>query len=250
TMGGSATLSSGGLGAAVFGSSASGGTVTVSGTAIGGNGVGGTGASVSLISNGGVNDAVGGATRGTLNLTQTAIGGNSFFPAGNATSTLIGTNPFGSSTYNLSANATGGTGRVAGNAPARAEAPSFNGGEWRSQCIQQRFTSRSRPAALQLGRELAPGRRPGASRREGELGLSAGERRIVGALDLLESLEGLADVRHPSGPLISACSRWRAQVWIHFMAQRSAAGIREYRAHHRRAARLRRFRESRRSGHR
>ena len=35
--------------------------------------------SVSLISNGGVNDAVGGATSGTLNLTQTAIGGNGLF---------------------------------------------------------------------------------------------------------------------------------------------------------------------------
>ena len=81
--GGSATLSSGGLGPAVFGSSATGGTVTVSGTAIGGAGgstidtnVNGNGASVSLISNGGVNDAIGGATSGTLNLTQTAIGGN------------------------------------------------------------------------------------------------------------------------------------------------------------------------------
>ena len=80
--GGSATLSSGGLGPAVFGSSATGGTVTVSGTAIGGNGGptamsgGGSGASVSLISNGGVNDAIGGATSGTLNLTQTAIGGD------------------------------------------------------------------------------------------------------------------------------------------------------------------------------
>jgi hypothetical protein len=70
SFGGSATLSSGGLGPAVFGSSATGGTVTVSGTAIGGSG-----ASVSLISNGGVNDAIGGATSGTLNLTQTAIGG-------------------------------------------------------------------------------------------------------------------------------------------------------------------------------
>ena len=39
--------------------------------------VSGNGASVSLISNGGVNDAIGGATSGTLNLTQTAIGGNS-----------------------------------------------------------------------------------------------------------------------------------------------------------------------------
>ena len=38
--GGTATLSSGGLGPAVFGSSANGGTVTVSGTAIGGNGGG------------------------------------------------------------------------------------------------------------------------------------------------------------------------------------------------------------------
>jgi hypothetical protein len=36
--GGTATLSSGGLGPAVFGSSTTGGTVTLSGTAIGGNG--------------------------------------------------------------------------------------------------------------------------------------------------------------------------------------------------------------------
>ena len=36
----------------------------------------GSGASVSLISNGGLNDAIGGATSGTLNLTQTAIGGS------------------------------------------------------------------------------------------------------------------------------------------------------------------------------
>jgi hypothetical protein len=80
-LAGSATLSSGGLGPAVFGSSSNGGTVTVSGTAIGGNGAdsgdfGSSGASVSLVSNGGVNDAVGGATSGTLNLRQTAIGGN------------------------------------------------------------------------------------------------------------------------------------------------------------------------------
>jgi hypothetical protein len=56
----------------------------VSGTAIGGNGggsngPGGPGASVSLTSNGGVNDAVGGATSGTLNLTQTATGGSGRF---------------------------------------------------------------------------------------------------------------------------------------------------------------------------
>jgi hypothetical protein len=55
--GGSATLSSGGLGPAVFGSSATGGTVTVSGTAMGGTGSP-FGPSVSLISNGGVNDAI------------------------------------------------------------------------------------------------------------------------------------------------------------------------------------------------
>jgi hypothetical protein len=79
-LAGSATLSSGGLGPAVFGSSVNGGTVTVSGTAIGGNGGdsegGSPGASVTLLSNGGVNDAIGGATSGTLSLTQTAIGGN------------------------------------------------------------------------------------------------------------------------------------------------------------------------------
>jgi hypothetical protein len=82
-------VSSGGLGPAVFGSSSSGGTVSVSGTAIGGNGgstalgpgISGSGASVSLTSNGGVNDAVGGATSGTLNLTQTAIGGAGGFAA-------------------------------------------------------------------------------------------------------------------------------------------------------------------------
>jgi hypothetical protein len=115
--GGPATLSSGGLGPAVFGSSATGGTVTVSGTAIGGNAFGAaSGGSVSLISNGGVNDAIGGATSGTLNLTQTAIGGNGTARSleggptgGSATSILIGANPFGSSIYNLNANATGGT---------------------------------------------------------------------------------------------------------------------------------------------
>jgi hypothetical protein len=101
----------------------------VSGTAIGGNGGAnsgdansgdvpglGPGAPVSLISNGGVNDAVGGATSGTLNLTQTAIGGNSGSSddtgatGGNASSTLTGTNPSGASNYNLTANATGGNG--------------------------------------------------------------------------------------------------------------------------------------------
>jgi hypothetical protein len=86
----------------------------VSGTAIGGNGggsngPGGPGASVSLTSNGGVNDAVGGATSGTLNLTQTATGGSGR-TGGSATSTLIGTNPFNTTFYNLTANATGGNG--------------------------------------------------------------------------------------------------------------------------------------------
>jgi hypothetical protein len=125
---GSATLSSGGLGPAVFGSSATGGTVTVSGTAIGGSSGGLVfgGASVSLISNGGVNDAIGGATRGTLNLTQTAIGGDGFLcdfcpGGGSASSILIGNNPFGSSTYNLNANATGGSGH-GGSATATADA--------------------------------------------------------------------------------------------------------------------------------
>ena len=129
--GGSATLSSGGLGPAVFGSSASGGTVTVSGTAIGGTGgvfafVSGNGAPVSLLSNGGVNDAVGGATSGALNITQTAIGGqgggvgrilNNTFGGngGSASSTLIGMNPYGASSYNLTSIATGGRG---GNAAA------------------------------------------------------------------------------------------------------------------------------------
>ncbi len=118
--GGGATLSSGGLGPAVFGISITGGTVTVSGTAIGGNGgsglYGGNGASVSLFSNGGANDAIGGATSGTLNLTQTAIGGNGGSgiqrrtASGNASSTLIGTNPFGALSYNLNTYATGGNG--------------------------------------------------------------------------------------------------------------------------------------------
>jgi hypothetical protein len=133
--GGSATLSSGGLGPAVFGSSATGGTVTVFGTAIGGDGgresglAGGNGASVSLISNGRVNDAIGGATSGTLNLTQTAIGGNAGQPfsshggdSGNASSILVGTNPFGASTYNLNANAGGGSGAGGGSAIATADA--------------------------------------------------------------------------------------------------------------------------------
>jgi hypothetical protein len=76
---------------------------------------GGSGGSVSLISNGGVNDAIGGATSGTLNLTQTAIGGDAGNTSvihggagGSATSILIGTNPFGAATYNLTANASGG----------------------------------------------------------------------------------------------------------------------------------------------
>jgi hypothetical protein len=139
--GGSATLSSGGLGPAVFGSSATGGTVTVSGGAVGGNGgslfggrTAGPGASVSLISNGGVNDAIGGATSGTLNLTQTAIGGNSGGNTldgvgGAATSILIGTNPFGASTYNLTAEARGGSGNtVGGSAIATADASASKSG--------------------------------------------------------------------------------------------------------------------------
>jgi hypothetical protein len=130
--GGSATLSSGGLGPAVFGSSATGGTVTVSGTAIGGNGVrDADGAGVGLISNGGVRDAVGGATSGTLNLRQTAIGGNGSSDdgfGGGANSTLIGTNPFGASTYNLTAIATGGNGFLGGSAVATADATASNGG--------------------------------------------------------------------------------------------------------------------------
>jgi hypothetical protein len=78
-----------------------------------------------------VNDAIGGATSGTLNLTQTAIGGGSGpFPdsfsgtsGGSATSILIGTNPFGASTYNLTANATGGFGTtLGGSATATADA--------------------------------------------------------------------------------------------------------------------------------
>ena len=86
-------------------------------TAAAATGVDGQGASVSLISNGGVNDAIGGATSGTLNLTQTAIGGSggtgfNGSSGGNATSILIGTNPFGASTYNLTANATGGNGNL------------------------------------------------------------------------------------------------------------------------------------------
>src|SRR5262249_16552040 len=115
--GGSATLSSGGLGPAGFCRSATGGTVPRAGTPPGGGSSQsfgpppGGGASVSLTSNGGVNDAIGGATSGTLNLTQTAIGGNGGF-AGNAASILIGTNPFGSSSYNLNANATGGNGTL------------------------------------------------------------------------------------------------------------------------------------------
>jgi hypothetical protein len=98
----------------VFGISVGGGTVTVAGTAIGGSSgagivTGGNGASVSLL------NAVGGATTGTLNLTQTAIGGNGGFSAitaglaGNASSTLVGINPYGSTNYNLYTYAIAGT---------------------------------------------------------------------------------------------------------------------------------------------
>jgi hypothetical protein len=83
-----------------------------------------------LISNGGVNDAVGGATAGTLNLTQTATGGSGV-TGGNATSILIGTNPFGASTYNLTANANGGSASglsFGGGASATADATASNGG--------------------------------------------------------------------------------------------------------------------------
>jgi hypothetical protein len=78
-----------------------------------------------------VNDAVGGATSGTLNLTQTAIGGNGGNPSsafhggsgGNATSILNGTNADGASSYNLTANATGGNGgNGGGSATATADA--------------------------------------------------------------------------------------------------------------------------------
>jgi hypothetical protein len=76
-----------------------------------------------------VNDAIGGATSGTLNLTQTAIGGSSAptdhlssTRGGGATSILIGTNPFGAATYNLTANATGGSGdSFGGSATATAD---------------------------------------------------------------------------------------------------------------------------------
>jgi hypothetical protein len=129
-----------------------GGTVTVSGTANGGNGggsggvccTGGSGASVSLISNGGVNDAIGGATSGTLNLTQRALGGNGgdqraigdrgemMANGGSAISTLIGTNPFGASSYNLTANAIAGQATFGlgdgGSATATAGATAANGG--------------------------------------------------------------------------------------------------------------------------
>jgi hypothetical protein len=136
---GAATLSSGGLGPAVFGSSANGGTVTVSGTAIGGRAGGPVSAapinpsSVSLVSNGSVNDAVGGATSGTLNLSQTAIGGDGgpcsrCAGGGNASSTLIGANPFGASIYNLTANATGGNGNFGGSATATADASASKSG--------------------------------------------------------------------------------------------------------------------------
>jgi hypothetical protein len=138
---GFATLSRGGLGPAVFGSSATGGTVTVSGTAIGGSERGApafgpgvvSGKSVSLISNGGVNDAVGGATSGALNLRQTAIGGDGgpcsrCAGGGSASNTLIGANPFGASTYNLTANATGGNGTSGGSATATADASASTSG--------------------------------------------------------------------------------------------------------------------------
>jgi hypothetical protein len=84
-----------------------------------------------------VNDAIGGATSGTLNLTQTAIGGlgggdfGSFFHGGiggDAASILIGTNPFGSSIYNLNAYATGGNGFAGGNATATADASAAKSG--------------------------------------------------------------------------------------------------------------------------
>jgi hypothetical protein len=87
-----------------------------------------------------VNDAIGGATSGTLNLTQTAIGGNGGGgihsgvggSGGSATSILIGTNPFGASTYNLNAYATGGDAGIVvaegGSATATAGATAFNGG--------------------------------------------------------------------------------------------------------------------------
>jgi hypothetical protein len=83
-----------------------------------------------------VNDAVGGATSGTLNLTQTAIGGNggglpfSFHAnaGGTAGSTLNGTNPYGASTYNLTANATGGNGSFGGGAAATADASGSKSG--------------------------------------------------------------------------------------------------------------------------
>jgi hypothetical protein len=81
-----------------------------------------------------VNDAIGGATSGTLNLTQTAIGGSVFLgsliaaPGGNATSTLIGTNPSGASIYNLTANATGGRGFGGGSATATADASAAKSG--------------------------------------------------------------------------------------------------------------------------
>jgi hypothetical protein len=75
-----------------------------------------------------VNDAIGGATSGTLNLTQTAIGGNGGV-GGGATSTLIGTNPFGSSTYNLTANAIGGNSSGTVNfRGGTAQATASNGG--------------------------------------------------------------------------------------------------------------------------
>jgi hypothetical protein len=77
-------LSDGGTGAAVYGASLGSNQVTVNGTAQGGNGgnsdgsggLAGAGASVSLLSNGGSNDAVGGSASYYLTLNQTAIGGN------------------------------------------------------------------------------------------------------------------------------------------------------------------------------
>ena len=80
------------------------------------------------------------ATSGTLNLTQTAIGGHggtvSFGhggTGGSASSVLTGTNPYGASTYNLSANATGGNGNtegegIGGSATATADASASKSG--------------------------------------------------------------------------------------------------------------------------
>jgi hypothetical protein len=81
-----------------------------------------------------VHDAIGGATSGTLNLTQTAIGGGgaggNVGKSGDALSTLIGNNPFGASSYNLTANAIGGDTNFgqSGSATATADATTPNGG--------------------------------------------------------------------------------------------------------------------------